>query len=222
MKLSKPKICAAIVSDDAEMIKKAAPYADLYEVRIDLIGQGWPELVKQLDKPWIACNRRAAEGGAWRRGEAARVSELLKALEAGADIIDIELASDNLGEIIGKIKTGAKCLVSHHDLNGTPPLAEMKGIINRQMEAGADICKLVTTARRQADNLEVLRLIREYPENNITAFAMGAAGNISRVLCPLAGGYFTYAAAAAGAESAPGQLTAREMKDLYGTLHNGK
>jgi 3-dehydroquinate dehydratase len=47
-----------------------------------------------------------------------------------------------------------------------------------------------------------------------------SAGQISRVLCPLAGGYFTYASVAAGKESAEGQITAGELRKIYGMLGN--
>ncbi len=45
--------------------------------------------------------------------------------------------------------------------------------------------------------------------------AMGPLGFASRVLCPLVGGYFTYASIERGKESASGQITVRELKKLY-------
>ena len=87
--MKRPRICAVIVSDDLAAIKEIEPLIDLFEVRIDLIGNGWQELVKQLNQPWIACNRRADEGGRWGKGEPERIDELLKATELGADMIDI-------------------------------------------------------------------------------------------------------------------------------------
>ncbi|GAH59682.1 unnamed protein product, partial [marine sediment metagenome] len=57
VKMKRPRICAVIVSDDLETIKEIEPLIDLFEVRIDLIGNGWQELVKQLNQPWIACFR---------------------------------------------------------------------------------------------------------------------------------------------------------------------
>ena len=49
----------------------------------------------------------------------------------------------------------------------------------------------------------------------IVAFAMGPLGLASRILCPLAGGEFTYAAIEKGAESAPGQITVTELQKIY-------
>lgn len=215
MQMKRPRICAVIVGNDLPAIEGTKRFIDLYEVRIDLIGESWPELVQELKKPWIACNRLADEGGGWKKDEASRIEELLKATELGADIIDIELRTKNLAEIVPLIKKRAKCLLSSHDLAGTPPLDSLKRIIERQLAAGADICKIVTTASSFRDNFAVLQLIGEFPETKIVSFAMGPSGSISRVLCPLVGGYFTYASIEEGRESASGQITVRDLRKLY-------
>jgi 3-dehydroquinate dehydratase type I len=216
--MKRPKICAALVTDDPEAITATEPLVELFEVRIDLIGDGWQELVKQLNKPWIACNRRAAEGGSWRGNEADRIEELVKAAELGASIVDIELETENLTEAITVIKKKAKCLLSFHNLEKTPSPDKMKAIVNRQLEAGADTCKVVTTAQRFEDNLTVLKLIADFPQAKMVAFAMGPLGLASRILCPLVGGEFTYASTEEGKESAPGQITAKQLRKIYGMV----
>ena len=213
--MKRPRICAVIATKDSELIEAIEPLVELFEVRIDLIGGGWQELAKQLNKPWIACNRRAEEGGKWGGDETKRIDELLKAVKLGADIVDIELETRNLEKAIPLIKKRAKCLLSFHELEKTPSLDRMKGIVNRQLEAGADICKVITTAQRFEDNLTVLQLITESPKTKMVSFAMGPLGLASRILCPLVGGDFTYASIEKGKESAPGQLTVRELRKLY-------
>jgi len=213
--MSRPRICASIVDSDLKSIKEAEPFVDLFEVRVDLIGDGWQEVAKQLKKPWIACNRSAEEGGGGDKNEARRIEELLKATEMGADIVDVELRTRNLGEVIPLIKRKAKCLLSFHELKRTPSLGEMKGIVRRQLDVSADICKLVTTAQSFEDNMAVLQLISEFSKTRIVSFAMGHLGLVSRILCPLVGGDFTYASIEKGKESASGQVTARELRQLY-------
>ncbi len=187
----------------------------LYEVRIDLLGQGWAEVALKLGKPWIACNRRADEGGQWQKSEDERVEELLKASRLGADIVDIELRTPNLEGIVKVIKNRAKCLLSWHEMKKTPPFGELKEIIQRQLKAGADICKVVTSAQRLEDNLVHLKLIREFPQAKIVSFAMGPLGFSSRVLSPLVGGEFTYASIKKGKESASGQITVGDLIEIY-------
>lgn len=220
--MKKPRICAAIVNKGLRVIRDVEPMVDLFEVRIDLIGEGWPQLVKHLKKPWIACNRRADEGGNWKDSEASRIKELLKAVELGADIVDIELTTENLGEIVPGIKSRAKCLLSFHDVVGTPSPDKLQAIVQRQLEAGADICKVVTTARNFEDNLVTLRLISGFPKARIISFAMGPLGAASRILCPLVGGDFIYASIEKGKESAAGQLTVEALRKIYGMMADGE
>jgi 3-dehydroquinate dehydratase-1 len=213
--MEKPGICASIINNDLEAIKAVAPLVALFEVRIDLIGDGWQDIAGQLDKPWLACNRMKAEGGGWQDSEARRKEELLKAIQLGAAMVDIELATPNLERVVPLVKKESKCLISFHDMKATPPLESLKKIVRRQLAAGADICKVVTFANNAEDNLTILRLIPEFPDVRIVAFAMGPLGLPSRILSPLVGGDLTMAAVAKGAESAPGQLTVTELNDLY-------
>lgn len=213
--MKKPRICAAIIKDDLSAIRKVEPLVELFEVRIDLIGGGWPNLAKQLRKPWIACNRMSDEGGRWQRDEAGRIEELIRAVELGANIVDIELRTKNLATAIPLIKRRARCLVSLHELKKTPPLNRLKEIVQRELAAGADVCKVITTAQSFEDNLTTLKLIAEFPEVKIVSFAMGPLGFTSRVFCPLVGGYFTYASIGEGKESAPGQITVSHLTKIY-------
>ncbi len=213
--MKKPRICASIVNRDLAAIREVEPLVELFEVRIDLIGDKWQEVARQLEKPWIACNRMAQEGGSWQDSEARRKEELLKAIQLGADIVDIELATTNLERVVSLIKKRAKCLLSFHELEKTPALDSLKKVVKRQLAAGADICKVVTTAQKFEDNITILKLIPEFPEARIVAFAMGPLGLPSRILSPLVGGDFTYAAIEQGGESAPGQIQAAELKKLY-------
>jgi 3-dehydroquinate dehydratase type I len=213
----KPMICVPIVSNDPVAIKKAEPLADLFEVRIDLIGTGWREVTAQFKKPWLACNRRAEEGGKWRGSEEERVRELLNTAGLGAGIIDVELSTPGLAKVVKEIKGKAVCLISYHN-NKETPREKLYEIVRQEQAAGADICKVVTTARNFADNIAMLQLIQEFPGVKVVALAMGAEGQISRVLCPLVGGYFTYASISAGQESGAGQIAIEDLKKIYGML----
>ena len=213
--MKQPVVCGVIADNDEVVIQKAEPLVDMFEVRIDRIGDGWQEVARQLSKPWIACNRIVAEGGRWQGSEARRKEELLRAAELGAAIIDIELVSANLERIVPMIKKRAKCLISFHHMECTPPLDELKKIVRRQQAAGADMCKVVTTAQNFNDNLILLELISAFPQVEITAFAMGEMGLTSRVLGPLLGGGPAYAALKEGGQSAAGQPTAAGLHQLY-------
>ena len=85
----------------------------------------------------------------------------------------------------------------------------------RIFAAGADIAKVVTTARKLDDSISTLQLIQEFPGERIISFAMGQPGTVSRLLCLLVGGEFIYAAIASGKEAASGQLTVSELREIY-------
>ncbi len=213
--MTRPKICASIVNTDLKRIKAVEPLIDLFEVRIDLIGDSWCQVAKALKKPWIACNRIVAEGGKAREKEAERIAVLLQAILIGASIVDLELSTRDLDKMLPHIKEKSQCLLSFHDFKKTPRLTTLKNIVEKQLAAGADICKVVTTAQSFQDNLTLLKLIAEYPKARIASFAMGPLGSVSRILSPLSGGDFTYASLERGQEAAPGQITVDELRNIY-------
>jgi 3-dehydroquinate dehydratase type I len=211
----KPKICASIVDDDFTAVQEAEPFVDMFEVRLDLIGNGWKKIANGLRKPWIACNRRMEEGGKGEMDEETRIQTILEAVDLGADMGDIELSTANLKMAVEGIKRHARCLVSFHDFGHTPPLCVLKDIVQRELAAGADICKVVTMAHQFEDNLTLMELISAFPQARIVAFASGASGIVSRIVSPFAGGEFTYASVCEGKESAMGQIPAKAMKQIY-------
>jgi 3-dehydroquinate dehydratase I len=134
--------------------------------------------------------------------------------------VDVELGTPGVTEIVKDFKGRAEVIVSYHNLVETPPMDRLRQVIINQLAAGADICKVVTTARVFRDNVDVLELIGLFPDIRIIAFAMGAAGQVSRIISPLAGGYLTYASAGEGSESAAGQMAVEDARKIYRLLDN--
>ena len=202
--MNRPKICAAITNADLVKIQEAETLVDLFEVRIDIIGDDWEKVIKR-----------------WNGNEARRIERLLRAIDLGAEMVDVEFKTKNLNNIVPLVKKRAKCILSFHDTEKTPQLRELKSIVDGQIKAGADICKVVTTAVNYHDNLTVLELVRAFHTHRIVSFAMGQSGQTSRVLSPLVGGDFTYASIEEGKESAPGQITVKQMIETYRILGIG-
>lgn len=213
--MDKPKICAVVVSDDLEAVKRAEVLADMLELRMDLVGAGWQELARHLHKPWIATMRDSAHRGKFVGSEEERLDQLIQAVILGANIIDVEIDCPALGDLAQSIKGRAKCMVSYHNWDGTPPLEQLSGTVQRQLAAGANICKIVTMARNVYDNLAVLKLLGLFPWIDLISFAMGPVGALSRVLSPLSGGYLTYASIDEDSGSAPGQMSVEALRKIY-------
>jgi 3-dehydroquinate dehydratase type I len=75
-------------------------------------------------------------------------------------------------------------------------------------------------ARSWEDNLKVLTLIPYALEKKqkIVALCMGEKGKMSRIFAPLMGAAWTYASLTRDRASAPGQLTAGELKEIWRRL----
>jgi 3-dehydroquinate dehydratase type I len=107
-----------------------------------------------------------------------------------------------------------KVIISYHNFENTPPLSELQSVVSQSVSMGADITKLVTAAHTASDAARILSLY-EHHSSPLTAFAMGAAGQITRIAAPFLGAPFTYAALAQGNATAAGQLSVAQMQEIY-------
>lgn len=223
----KPRICASITAKTSEeairMVEVAeSAEADLLELRLDYLRSrvDLSDIVNSTRLPMILTVRRREEGGKFRGNEKTRIQTLLNAADIGFKYVDIELSTKDLAQVIGRLKkTGVNLIISFHNLTCTPNIAEMNRIVERELQAGADVCKLVTLAKAPDDNLACLNLLSNMcRRTKIVCFAAGKLGIISRMLSPLFGAHFTFASVVKGRESAPGQLTVGEMRQLYRLL----
>jgi 3-dehydroquinate dehydratase/shikimate dehydrogenase len=220
-------LCIPITADTNEKalqeIQQAARQADVVELRLDYISH--PNLEKLLShrlRPTIATCRPTREGGRFDGPEELRIRLLEEAAGLGAEFIDIE--HDSIQQLHKRGK--AKVIISYHNFKETP--ANLKEIYARLSDSTADIVKIVTTANDITDNLKIFQLLEEVgfvgarcnvplhgKGKPLIAFCMGELGLISRILAPKYGSYLTFGSLDVGKESAPGQLTAREMLEVY-------
>ena len=205
-------ICVSLTSPTLEQLKqdmaRAARVADVIEVRLDYLPLGTDVSPALADrpKPVIATCRRTADGGRYDGDERVRAAMLRKAA-AAAEFIDIEL--DAAAEFRD---SPARRIVSYHNFRETP--ASLAAILAMLNETQPDIAKIAVMANSQFDNLRVFDLLRS-ARRPTAAFCMGELGLVSRILGAKFGSRITYAALDKGLESAPGQLPAAEMRDLY-------
>jgi 3-dehydroquinate dehydratase type I len=200
-------------------IKKANRLADLIELRVDYLRNlELPLLLQNRKKPFIVTNRRKEEGGQYRGEERRRLSVLQEAIDLGADYIDVELATQRswLQDLV-RNKRGTQVILSFHDFQKTPSLKELQKLFGQMIRLGANVIKIIPFARSWEDNLNILMLIPFAKERRqkIVAFCMGEKGKISRIFSPFLGAAWTYASLNQNRTSAPGQLTARELTDIW-------
>jgi len=221
------KLCVAIQGGSAgEMLERAeAALRDskFLEFRLDSLSKpaaALPMLREFLaahrDVTAIATCRRKPFGGNFGGSLASELEVLAAAVEAGCQIIDLEVesAEEARPSQIAKLRSnGAALLVSFHDFTRTKGLDQAAS----RIEAfSPEFVKVVSTARTLTDNLAVLQLIEDRSHSSrIVGIAMGEEGLLSRVLGPRAGAAFTFAASSDAGATAPGQATARSLNDLY-------
>ncbi len=223
-------VVAATNEEAVKQMDKCFPLADVVELRVDFIRN--VNLIKLLSAKKgkvLVTARKKDEGGNFEGDEKERFSLLSEAVTLGADFVDIELSTDEtftkkLLEDIKKYGDQTKLIVSHHDFNGTPSESKLQNIFNECAGRGAHVVKIATFANSAEDNLKILELITHAKRMNqkIIALCMGEEGKISRIMAPYLGSYLSFASLERGAESAPGQLTIEEMREIFRILKDEK
>lgn len=220
------RICVSVqgqtAESAAELMEKAFTAAPMVELRIDAMKDPClPALLRPRGGEIIVTNRRREEGGGFDGPESLRVKILETAVRLGADYVDIEASTDGaliagLQRQIERFGSRTQLILSWHDFTGTPTEARLRAKFREMAAIAPGIVKMVPTAWHTTDNLRVLNLIpyAQRRGREIIAFAMGEAGRPSRIASPLLGGYLAFASLAAGAESAPGQLTVAQMNQI--------
>jgi len=193
--------------------------ADCVELRLDLFEEPFdlPALLRERgDLPVVVTLRPPHEGGKSPLPPAERVRVLLHAAELGAEYVDLEWDAATPASIATLRQAGARVVVSRHDFKAMPPdLAD--GWWPALAALGPDVVKVVGTASDVRDCLPVFRALSDDRAHMPTiAIAMGAPGVLTRVLALRAEQCFlTYAMLGQASATAPGQLTAREMRKTY-------
>lgn len=223
----KIEVCVAIppetVDEAIDLIHKAeADHADLIEVRLDNFQNhsNIAEIPSCTKTPLIATNKPTKFGGKYSGNEIKRQNILIEAAKNGFEYIDVDLGTPNQTEFIDRLHgLGAKTVVSFHDVQRTPPISELSRIFELEIAAGADICKIVTTAKHVEDNLTVLKFVAFASKKaDLVCFAMGKLGRPSRLLSPVFGAFFTFASLDEDRKTAKGQLSVKEMQTAYAAL----
>jgi len=221
-----PRVCVAITATDAaDLLAKAEALArdnPFLEFRLDHIskpGLALPKIKLFLDTHpgtiAIATCRRASSGGKFRGSIASQVEILGKASALGCQLVDVELqtALKCKPAQLHKLRARSALILSYHDFRSTKKLDET---LEKMRAFPGDFYKIVSTASTLSDNLSMIQFLsREADNHSLIGLCMGEQGIISRVLGVRAGSVFTFASAGPGEETAAGQVTAQELRNVY-------
>jgi 3-dehydroquinate dehydratase/shikimate dehydrogenase len=221
-----PKVCLALSGDtiddmlaSAESMARDNPFL---EFRLDYLKQplaALPKIHRFLETHQyvtaIGTCRRAENGGRFKGSLASQFEVLTKAHAAGCQIVDLEIQSALKAkrEAIARLRSRAGLIVSFHDFRATRNLEET---LEKMLKVPADFYKVVSTATTLSDNVTMMTFLQTQSDQHaLIGLCMGEQGIISRVLSVRAGSVFTFGAVSADLKTAPGQISAADLRSIY-------
>lgn len=149
----------------------------------------------------------------------------VKQLLPKTSIVDVDInyilaekdrkAEETIREIIKMVRDKGKLnMISWHNYKAPSNKKELTEVIEKELNLGADIIKIVTFAPEYSANLPILNVVENFDieRKKIVGWAMGEHGQVSRVLSLLLGGYFSFAFL--DKKSALGQLSLSTMSEI--------
>jgi 3-dehydroquinate dehydratase/shikimate dehydrogenase len=154
-------------------------------------------------------------GGKFKGSLASELEVLNKAHAAGCQIVDLEVESalKSKPEVIARLRRSAGVIISFHDFRAT---RNLESTLDKMLKIQADYYKIVTTATTLSDNVTMMKFLQTHSDKQaLIGLCMGEQGIISRVLSVRAGSVFTFGAVNAELKTAPGQVSARDLRSIY-------
>jgi 3-dehydroquinate dehydratase/shikimate dehydrogenase len=225
-------VCEGRASDMTRRVgDAAAAAADLIELRLDCLpGVEFALALRHLDelrraspKPLILTLRPAEQGG---RREIDILNRLAfwvehflydEEYEGFADIeLELLLLIQQSEDRQWKKLDWTRVICSHHDFTGVSAVA-LEEMYERMASTPARILKIAASASDITDCIPVFHLLERARREGreLIAIAMGPAGIATRILGPSRGTFLTYASLDDIHATAPGQLSVRELRELY-------
>lgn len=226
-------VCVRHAGELRAYAERAAEVADIVELRLDCLDEDQLEpalqqlagLLNGIPRPFIVTFRPAEQGGRRSLDIPERVrfwrtylERLHKTASRGGVFADIELDlfESPHGESLREVfKDEPNLICSHHDFKRMP--ADLEAIYERMARTPARVLKLAAQAEDITDCVAVLRMLERARREGreMIAVAMKAPGLLTRVLAPARGAFLTFGSLEGGQATAPGQVSARSLRELY-------
>ncbi len=204
-------ICVSLAEPTPERCLAALKGLPFAEIRIDRM-RADDEGVRRIfsSHPNLIATCRPG-----RFSDARRLALLRAAVSAGAAFVDIEVGARESYKgtlLLEARRTRCRVIVSHHDLERTPPREALEDLVDRCFTSGADIAKIACRVRSSKDNARLLGLLDD--DRALVVVGLGRKGRMTRIAGPLAGSLFSFASRAKGRETAGGQIPYEDLDKL--------
>jgi 3-dehydroquinate dehydratase/shikimate dehydrogenase len=197
----------------AELVaaRDGATHGDMVELRLDGVADlDVAGALQGRRVPAVVTCRPTWEGGRFDGSEEARAAILARAIELGAEFVDVEwraIADSNGVDFAGVVRRDpSRIVVSSHDFDRVP--VDLADRARAMRSVGAGAIKVAVAVSRLTETLQLKRIA---DEGNAVVIGMGEAGVPSRLLASHYGSRWTYA----GRAVAPGQMPAETMADDF-------
>ena len=206
-------VCAETAAELLKQIKRAEDLADVIEIRFDCLKKREFEKFNYsfpYKENHIFTFRPKEQGG--KRELSLKEREVFWA--SGKDFCGGDFEEDVVEENTWLFEP---IICSHHDFTGVP--YNLIQIYERIKSANAniDVIKIAVQANDITDTIPIWKLLEKAKSENrqIIPIAMGESGKWTRILGLAHGAFMTYASLDAGQETAPGQISARDLIEVY-------
>ncbi|HEV7376099.1 MAG TPA: shikimate dehydrogenase [Pyrinomonadaceae bacterium] len=224
-------VCERRAIDLRQAVTRASEIADIIELRLDYLQgdelfkalRGLPALISASTRPIIVTLRPIEQGGQREMDNLTRIVFWVEHFlydKPHVDFADIELDLAQLFQQREKdegkeLLNWERVICSQHYFAGPPE--DLWKTFRQMASSPARILKIAVQAGDITDCITIFRLLdharRERRE--MIAIAMGEAGIVTRILAPLRGAFLTYGSSDEDHASAPGQISASELRDVY-------
>jgi len=189
------------------LLKEAGKNCDLIEIRVDALPTIDLEIlgavIKRSALPVLLTLRSVEQD--------TKTLQQLATLQPAYLDVDHTMPIDCIKNLRKK-HPEIKIVLSYHNYKETP--RDLDAILKQMRQTPADFYKIATTAQNTLDALRVL-LFSKKAGNDVIALAMGSEGMITRILAPVVGSPWSYAALSTDSRTAPGQLTVEQLQKVY-------
>jgi 3-dehydroquinate dehydratase/shikimate dehydrogenase len=208
-------ICVPVCEKNVDALEsaceRASEWADVIELRLDCLLDAPAANVERISRPVILTFRPAEQGG-YRALDAEARGSFWKDVSTR----DTSALWDLEGDLALSFEPDwSRVIVSHHDFSGVP--ANLNQLYDRLAATPARVVKIAMRANDIVDCIPIFQLLErgQSEGREIIAIAMGAPGIATRILGPSRGAFLTYGALEDESATAPGQITARELRSVY-------
>lgn len=219
--MNKGKICISICAKTSkELLEKfelAVPLADVIEVRFDCFDKDEIDIVldnlPEITKSYLFVYRPKEQGGNQNIDKDEQIrfwSRVQTKMLRHNYLVDYEFDMDFPLEL-----DAGTTIVSMHDFKGVSKDLSFQHEMLSEMSGKT--LKIAVQADSITDTIPVWNLLDKAKQDgkSIIPIAMGEAGKWTRILGLAHGAFMTYASLGAGDETAPGQISASDMIDVF-------